>query len=39
MAQERAPELDLHPQRAELEPEGSIHPQNVALGVICSRKR
>lgn len=39
VAEERAPELDLPPQRAALEPEGSINPQNVALGVVCSRKR
>lgn len=39
VAQERAPELDLPPQRAGLEPEGSINPQNVALGIICSRKK
>lgn len=38
VAEERAPKLDLPPQRAGLEPEGSINPQNVALGVVCSRK-
>lgn len=32
------PKLSLPPQRAGLELEGSIDPQNVALGVICSRK-
>lgn len=39
VAQERAPELDLPLQRIGLERGGSIHPQNIALGVTCSRKR
>lgn len=39
LAEDRAPKLDLPPQRAGLEPEGSINPQNVALGAVCSRKR